>query len=94
MVNQQWKIGALLSAENHEWFNKQTPEAQAAMNRMFQEYKECSVEYVDHLKLDFTVKAAIVTFDEPEQKKEKFNRAKVNREFKRRIEEDLEEWEI
>ena len=31
--------GALLSAENHAWFNKQSPQAQAQMNAMFQEYK-------------------------------------------------------
>lgn len=31
--------GALLSAENHEWFNRQSKESQAKMNRMFQEYK-------------------------------------------------------
>ena len=31
--------GALLSAENHAWFNKQSPQAQAHMNAMFQEYK-------------------------------------------------------
>ena len=83
----------MLSAENHEWFNKQSPEAQAAMNRMFQEYKECSVEFVDHLDLGFTVKAAEIKL-EPEKEKKKYDRAKVNREFRRRIEEDLEEWEI
>lgn len=31
--------GALLSAENHAWFNKQSQQAQAQMNQMFQEYK-------------------------------------------------------
>lgn len=31
--------GALLSAENHAWFNKQSQQAQAHMNAMFQEYK-------------------------------------------------------
>lgn len=31
--------GALLSAENHEWFNKQSKEKQAEMNAKFQEYK-------------------------------------------------------
>ena len=33
------KNGALLSAENHAWFNKQSPQAQAQMNQIFQEYK-------------------------------------------------------
>lgn len=32
--------GALLSAENHAWFNKQSPQAQAQMNKMFQDYKK------------------------------------------------------
>lgn len=63
------------------------------MNRRFQEYKACEVVYVDELDLGFTVKAAEVKF-EPEKKKPKFNRAKVKREFERRIEEELEEWEI
>ena len=31
--------GALLSAENHAWFNKQNKGAQAQMNKAFQEYK-------------------------------------------------------
>ena len=31
--------GALLSAENHEWFNRQSKEKQRQMNDMFQEYK-------------------------------------------------------
>lgn len=32
--------GALLSAENHAWFNKQSKEKQAEMNKQFQEYKK------------------------------------------------------
>lgn len=50
--------GALLSFENHQWFNRQPPKAQAQMNRKFQEYKQsidCGIEYVDDLDLDFTV---------------------------------------
>lgn len=31
--------GALLSVENHAWFNKQSKEKQAEMNQAFQEYK-------------------------------------------------------
>jgi len=31
--------GALLSAENHEWFNKQSKEKQRELNNAFQEYK-------------------------------------------------------
>ena len=32
--------GALLSAENHQWFHKQNSQAQEYMNTMFQEYKK------------------------------------------------------
>lgn len=59
------------------------------MNRLFQEYKECNVEYVDEIDLGFSVKVAEFKI-EPEQKKEKYNRAKVKREFRRRIEEEFE----
>lgn len=31
--------GALLSAENHAWFHKQSQQSQAKMNGIFQEYK-------------------------------------------------------
>lgn len=31
--------GALLSADNHAWFHKQSPEKQAEMNKAFQDYK-------------------------------------------------------
>lgn len=37
--------GALLSAENHEWFNKQSKEEQRRMNDMFQQYKLGIVEF-------------------------------------------------
>ena len=36
--------GALLSAENHAWFHKQSPEKQSEMNRAFQEYKMAFAE--------------------------------------------------
>lgn len=51
--------GALLSAENHEWFHKQPKQAQRQMDEMFQELKrqidrqECRVEYVDEVKCPF-----------------------------------------
>lgn len=37
--------GALLSAENHEWFNQQSKEEQRRMNDMFQQYKLGIVEF-------------------------------------------------
>ena len=56
--------GALLSAENHEWFNKQTPEKQAELNRKFQEYKACKVVLVDELNLGIDIRAMVF---EPQQ---------------------------
>lgn len=40
MVKQLLKIGALLSVENHIWFNKQNEEVQKELNKKFQEYKK------------------------------------------------------
>lgn len=90
--------GAILSAENHQWFNKQTPQAQEKMNEAFQELKrkiddarECKIELVDTLDIGIEVKCAEISFsDEIKQPKEKFDRAKVKRELRKRIEEDLE----
>ena len=55
--------GALLSAENHEWFNKQSKEAQKQMNELFQRYKasiECEVEFVDELDTGFSIASEII----------------------------------
>ena len=86
--------GALLSAENHAWFHKQTPQDQATMNDLFQEYKrqydECQVVFVDDLHLDFEAKTMEFHIDEREQKKDKYNRAKEKREFQKRVD---EEWD-
>lgn len=63
------------------------------MNRIFQEYKKCKVVLVDELDLGIEIKFSDFQLpEEKEQRKEKYNRAKENREFRRRIEE--EEWEI
>ena len=42
--------GALLSTENHEWFHKQPLKSQNKMNKKFQEYKRCKIEFVDEYK--------------------------------------------
>lgn len=81
----------MLSAENHAWFNQQSPKAQAEMNRRFQEYKKCKVVFVDDLKLDYEVKPAEIIF-RPDKKKEPFNRARVKREFEKRVREEEEDW--
>lgn len=82
--------GAILSVENHEWFNKQSKEKQAEMNKAFQEYKKCNVEFVEQLDLGIKVNFSEISFEEPKEKKKEFNRAKEKREFRRRVEEDLE----
>lgn len=86
--------GALLSAENHAWFHKQSPRDQAIMNEMFQEYKrqyqECQIVFVDKLELPFEVKTMEFHIDERELKRTKYNRAKEKREFQRRVDEELD----
>lgn len=86
--------GALLSAENHAWFHKQSPRDQAIMNEMFQEYKrqyqECQIVFVDELESPFEVKTMEFHIDERELKRTKYNRAKEKREFQRRVDEELD----
>ena len=87
--------GALLSAENHAWFHKQSPQVQTQMNEMFQEYKrqqsqECQVVFVDELEFPFEIRTTEFHIDEREQKKTKYNRAKDKREVQKRINEELD----
>ena len=80
--------GALLSAENHEWFNKQSKEAQRQMNEVFQQYKqsvECKVEFVDNLDTRFSIASAIIV---PAELEKKYNRAKEKRAWKKQVEEE------
>ena len=81
--------GALLSAENHAWFNKQSEEAQKQMNELFQKYKEsaeCKVEFVDGLDTRFSIASAIIV--PAELGKEHYNRAKEKRAWKKEVEEE------
>ncbi len=78
---------ALLSEENHIWFNKQSTEVQAKMNIIFQEYKKCNVEYVENLPTTLQVK--IIEFNIREKEKE-YNRAKEKENLRKRIKEELE----
>ena len=81
--------GALLSEENHIWFNEQSKEAQRQMNEMFQQYKasvECKVEFVEELDTRFTVASAIIVPVELE--KEHYNRAKEKSAWKKQVEEE------
>lgn len=79
--------GALLSAENHQWFHQQSPQAQGCMNALFQEYKrqvdECMIVFVDDLELPFEVKPIEFSVNE----KGKFNRAEEKRKTQKIIDE-------
>ena len=80
--------GALLSAENHEWFNKQSKEAQKQMNELFQKYKqsvECKVELVDRLDTRFSIASAIIV---PAELEKKYNRAREKRAWKKEVEKE------
>ena len=81
--------GAILSEENHIWFNEQSKEAQRQMNELFQRYKqsvECSVEFVDNLETNFSIASAIIVPAEIE--KAHYNRAREKRAWQREIEEE------
>lgn len=80
--------GALLSAENHAWFNKQSKEAQKQMNELFQKHKqsvECKVEFVDELDTRFSIASAIIV---PTELEKKYNRAREKKAWKKQVEEE------
>ncbi len=80
--------GALLSEENHIWFNEQSKEAQKKMNELFQKYKasvECKVEFVEELDTRFTVASVIIV---PAELEKKYNRAREKRTWKKQVEEE------
>lgn len=81
--------GALLSAENHMWFNQQNKQMQKQMNDLFQQYKqsiECKVEFVEDLDTRFSIASAIIVPVELE--KEHYNRAKEKSAWKKQVEEE------
>ena len=81
--------GALLSEENHMWFNKQSKQEQKQMNELFQQYKqsiECKVEFVDELDTRFSIASAIIVPDELEKKH--YNRAREKRAWRKQVEEE------
>lgn len=82
--------GALLSAENHAWFNKQPLEAQNRMNNIFQEYKLGILEMNNGqiiqnqvIKLDFDLKEYDIIPLQPDDRI--YNRAKVKQETQNAI---------
>ena len=80
--------GALLSEENHIWFNEQSKEAQKQMNELFQQYKksvECKIEFVEDIDTRFSIASAIIV---PAELEKKYNRAKEKRAWKKQVEEE------
>ena len=78
--------GALLSEENHIWFNKQSKEAQKQMNELFQQYKasvECKIEFVEDLDTRFSIASAIIVPVKLE--KEHYNRAREKRAWQKEV---------
>ena len=89
--------GALLSAENHEWFNKQSDKAQRQMNELFQEYKrlvdigiivngQTLVE--KSIEIDMSNFIEIPVIETTDEIRKKYNRAKEKRQWKKEIEEE------
>lgn len=81
--------GALLSEENHIWFNEQSKESQKQMNELFQKYKAsvgCKVEFVEELDTRFSIASAIIVPAELE--KAHYNRAREKRAWQREAEEE------
>ena len=89
--------GALLRNINHQWFNRLPKDQQAQINKLFQEYKklhskECEVIFTDDIDLDFKVLTTTFELDTKKKEKQKFNRAKENRNFRKSVEEGYEEY--
>ena len=89
--------GAILSAENHEWFNKQPKEVQDRLNQIFQDYKKNFAEgSTDRSDSRVTPSTNIEEIDYDEfisLAKSRYNRAKEKREFQKRVREELEDLE-
>lgn len=98
--------GAVIKEYNHAWLHRLPEDQKQIINRKLQEYKMTFVElkatdrgleteaHEIPIELDLSDCIEIPLYDntkEDNQKRQKFNRAKVKEEFRRRIEEDLED---
>lgn len=90
--------GALLSAENHEWFHKQPKEVQRKMNNMFQELKremdrqELRIEYVDEMQCPFETTFAELFIDKKGLNVKKLHQQERAKE-KRELQKLRKDWE-
>ena len=89
--------GALLSNENHQWFNKQSEKAQRQMNELFQQYKrlinigivvngETLVE--KSIEIDMSNFIEILVIETTEEIRKKYNRAKEKRKWQKELEDE------
>lgn len=95
--------GALLSAENHQWFHKQSEHDQAIMNNMFQELKrqidmeKIGVEFVDEIECPFEINCAEIWEENNRLNAKAIGKAKFKGEEKRKNKRELQrikkEWE-
>ena len=86
--------GSVVNSLAHTYMHSLPREQEEYINNELREYKrqhskECPVEFVDYLPLDWEVKAMVFTPKELQPKK-KYNRAKDKREFMKRVEEEYE----
>ena len=84
--------GALLSAENHTWFHKQSPEKQAEMNKAFQEYKmafaELTTEGIKQAqRIEIDMSNCMTLPLENNRETTKQHRAREKRELRKELEE-------
>lgn len=87
--------GALLSAENHEWFNKQPKEVQDKLNQIFQEYKKSfNQNHPDSSTSEYDTSVSLSYDKVISLAKSSYNRAKDKREARKRIQEDLNDLEL
>lgn len=91
--------GALLSAENHQWFNQQSREKQQQMNNMFQElkrqidYQKCKVEITTDIQIPFEIVSAEISIDNNGKIDMKKLKRKEKRDKKRELQKLKKEWE-
>lgn len=95
--------GALLSAENHQWFHEQSKQDQARMNSMFQELKKridqerLGVEFVEEIDCPFDIDCTEIWIDNNQIHAKSLNKKQIEERQRRRDIKELQrirkEWE-
>ena len=89
--------GALLSEENHIWFNKQSKDVQRELNQKFQEYKKCCIEITDESIDEISPRILIAATEFIPQSKYKdknlpYDRSKMKRDTQTKIDKALSKY--